>query len=106
MPDVSRPNPDRDFRAVSWVRLMALLLEDCATATSLVTVATAASVDAIWLRKDKRTPNYLSLGWLYSYELGIYVSLHHYRTLACRAETNVRQTYPFFGLRYGYKLGY
>jgi hypothetical protein len=57
---------------------MALLLEDCATATSFVTAATVASVGALWLRKDKRTPNYQSLGLLNGYKLGNSGSLHLY----------------------------
>jgi hypothetical protein len=68
--NVSQPNPDRNFRMVSRVRLMALRLGDCAMATSFVTVTSLDSLGAIWLRKDKRTPNYPSFGLLYGYKLG------------------------------------
>jgi hypothetical protein len=60
--NVSQPNPDRDFRAVSWVRLMALRLEDRAMATSFVTMPTVDSLSVIWLCGDKLTPDYPCLG--------------------------------------------
>jgi hypothetical protein len=69
-PLASRIQTETFVRAVSWVRLMALRLEDHATATSFVTVKTVHSLGAIWLRKDKRTPNYPSLGLLHGYKLG------------------------------------
>jgi hypothetical protein len=56
--------------AKSWVRLMALRIKDHVTATSLVTVKTVHSLGANWLRKDKRTPNYQSLGLFHGYKLG------------------------------------
>jgi hypothetical protein len=49
---------------------MALQLEDSATATSFVTETTAHSLGAIWLRKDKYTPNYPSFGLCEGYKLG------------------------------------
>jgi hypothetical protein len=48
---------------------MALRLVDCAIATSFVTVATVHSLGANWLREDKRTPSYRSLGLLCGYKL-------------------------------------
>jgi hypothetical protein len=76
--NVSRPIPDRNFRAVSWVRLMARLLEDCVKAAIFVTVVTEYSLGANWLRKNIRTPNYPSFGLLYGYKLGDSGSLHLY----------------------------
>jgi hypothetical protein len=71
---------------------MALLLQDCAMATSFVTVVTEHSLGVICLRKDKRTPNYQSLGLLHGYKLGDNGSLHCYGTPACGSVINVRQT--------------
>ena len=88
---VSRPNPDRSFRAVSWVRLTARLLEDCVKATSFVAVVTEYSLGANWLRRNKCTPNYQSLGLLHGYKLGDYGSLNPYRVLTSGAMTIVRQ---------------
>ena len=88
---VSRPNPDRVFRAASWVRLMARQLEDCVKAAIFVTVVTEYSLGANCLRKSKCTPNYQSLGFLHGYKLGDYGSLNPYRVLTCGAMTIVRQ---------------
>jgi hypothetical protein len=49
---------------------MALRIKDHVTATSLVTVKTVHSLGANWLRKDKRTPNYQSVGLLNGFKLG------------------------------------
>jgi hypothetical protein len=55
---------------------MALRIEDHAKATSFVTVATVHSLNAIAFCKDKRTPNYPSLGLIHGYKLGDPGSLH------------------------------
>jgi hypothetical protein len=89
---VSQPNPDRDFRATLRVRLMALRLEDCAISTSFVIVATVHSLGNKWLRNEKRTPNYQSLGLLCCYKLGDDGSPHDYQMPACGSMTNVRQS--------------
>jgi hypothetical protein len=57
-----------------------------------MTVKTVHSLGAIWLRKDKRTPNYHSFGLLHGYELGDIGTRHRYRVPACGAMPNVRQT--------------
>ena len=89
---VSRPNPEpQNIRAASRVRLMALRLEDCATATIFVALTTVDSLGASWLRKDNRTPNYQSLGLLHGYKLGEYGALNRCRVPACDSTTNVRQ---------------
>jgi hypothetical protein len=71
---------------------MALRLEDRAMATSFLTVAIDHSHGAIWLCKDRRTPNYLSLGLFHGYRFGDYGSLHLFKFPTCGAMTNTRQT--------------
>jgi hypothetical protein len=71
---------------------MALLLKDCALATSFVTVAAVDSLGSIWLGDDKRTPNYPSLGLLRGSKLGDSGLRLIQRMRAGCAMTNVRQT--------------
>jgi hypothetical protein len=71
---------------------MALRIKDPATATSLVAVKTVHSLGANWMRKDKHTPNYPSLGLLHGYKLADHSSLHRSDVQDCGAMTTVRQT--------------